>query len=294
VTSPFVRRNRLAAELRTFREKRGMTAEELSRQIFRSRMTISKLENARCRPQIADVLKILDALGVADDEWRRILGIARDAAERGWWDSYGDAMGARQRMYADIESGASAIRGYNQMSIPGLIQSPEFTQTLIDVDLAEGSRLAYQPECAIAARLKRQERAIRQGGPHIEIILDEFVLTRLAVPPTAMAAQLRHMVDALPQRPRFKLLVLPLAASLAPGRLPPSSFLIYTFPDPDDGSMVAAENTNTDLTHTTSAEVARYERLYDRLRQATLPALESLLLLADTADRLSERAGLNT
>jgi hypothetical protein len=134
----------------------------------------------------------------------------------------------------------------------------------------------------------------RPDGPHIEIILDEFVLTRLAVPPAAMAAQLRHTVDALTRQPRFKILVLPLAASLAPGRLPPSSFPLYTFPDPDDGSMVVAENTNTDVIHTAPDQVAQYERLNDRLRQATLPALESLSLLADTADRLNERAGLDT
>jgi hypothetical protein len=58
--------------------------------------------------------------------------------------------------------------------------------------------------------------------------------------------------------------------------------------------MVVAETTNTDLVHTAPHEVARYERLYDRLRQATLPALESISLLADTADRLSEQAGPNT
>jgi transcriptional regulator with XRE-family HTH domain len=153
VTSPFVRRNRLATELRTLREQRGMTAEDLSRQIFRSRVTISKLENARCRPQIGDVLKILDALGVPDGEWRRILDIARAAAERGWWDTYGDAMGPRHRLYADIESGADTIRGYNQMSIPGLVQSPEFIQAIIDLDLAEGSELDYVPERLVAARL---------------------------------------------------------------------------------------------------------------------------------------------
>lgn len=125
MTSPFVRRRRLGAELRTLREQSGMTADELARRIYRSRMTISKLENARCRPDIGDVVKIMKILGVTGDRFDALFKIACDAAERGWWDSYGDAMGPRQRIYADLESGAASIREYNQFTIPGTLQTPD-------------------------------------------------------------------------------------------------------------------------------------------------------------------------
>ncbi|NEA29004.1 Scr1 family TA system antitoxin-like transcriptional regulator [Actinomadura bangladeshensis] len=294
MTSPFVRRRRLATELRTLREQSGMTADELAGRIYRSRMTVSKLENARCRPDVRDIVKIMKILGVTGEKFDEILKIACDASDRGWWDAYGDAMGARQRMYADLESGAATIRGYNQMSIPGLVQTPEFLQALIDLDLAEGAEINYVPARTIQARLQRQETFFRTHGPVAEIILDEFVLKRLAVPAETMAMQLRHMVDVVSRQPRFTLLVLPLDARLSPGRLPPSTYMIYTFPDPVDQPMVVAENANTDLIHTIPEEVAKYERLHDRLREATLPALESLSLLAGTADRLSEQAGHDT
>ncbi|MFD0857029.1 helix-turn-helix domain-containing protein [Actinomadura adrarensis] len=292
VSSPFVRRNRLATELRALREQRGMTAEDLSRQIFRSRVTISKLENARCRPQLPDVLKILDALGVDDGEWRRILDIARDAAERGWWDGYGDAMGARQRLLADIESGADNICEYNQNLLPGLLQSPEYMRALIKLEETEGSKLNYVPEQSIKARLRRQEAALRVGGPHCEIIIDELVLRWLVVPPSIMAAQIRHMVEVITHQPRFTILVLPIDAHLPPGRPPASAHMLFTFPDPDDPPIVIAE-TSTHLVHTDREEVEWYVRLHARLRQAALPSLESLSLMADTADRLTEQAGPN-
>lgn len=291
MTSPFVRRRRLATELRTLREQNGMTADELARMIYRSRMTISKLENARCRPDIGDIVKIMKILGVTGERFDAIFKIACDAADRGWWDSYGDAMGPRQRMYADIESGAATIRGYNQMSIPGLVQSPDFMHALVQMDLAEGSELSYVPQRSLEARLQRQQRVFRRGGPFGEIVLDEFVLKRLPVPPHAMAAQLRHMVKILTREPRFTVLILPLEARLAPGRLPPSGFMLYTFPDPTDPELVVAENANTCLVHTEPHEVAEYKRYFDRLRKATLPALESIPLLADSADRLYEEAG---
>lgn len=291
MTSPFVRRRRLATELRTLREQSGMTADELAGRIYRSRMTVSKLENARTRPDVRDIVQMLRILGVTGEKFDEIFKIACDAADRGWWDSYGDAMGARQRMYADLESGAATIRGYNQMSIPGLVQSPEFMQALVEMDLAEGSGLSYVPQRSLEARLQRQQRVFRRGGPVGEIILDEFVLKRLPVPPQAMAAQLHHMVETLTREPRFTVLILPVEARLAPGRLPPSGFMLYTFPDPADPVLVVAENANTCLVHTEPPEVAEYERYFDRLRDASLPALESISLLADTADQLSEEAG---
>ncbi|GAA2432672.1 hypothetical protein GCM10010191_53380 [Actinomadura vinacea] len=143
MTSPFVRRRRLATELRTLREERGLTAEALSRLLHRSRMKISRMENARGRPDVAVVIKILDVLDVPDDRRQKIITIAAEAAERGWWDTFGDTMGARQRMYADIESGAATIRGYDLMSIPGLLQSPEFNQALIELDKTEMPELDY-------------------------------------------------------------------------------------------------------------------------------------------------------
>lgn len=290
MTSPFVRRQRLATELRTLREQRGITADELAKAIFRSRTTISKLENARTRPDMGDVYGILRFLKVPEDKCEELYVIAREATDRGWWDHYGDTMGARQRMYANIESGAATIREYHQTALPGLLQCMEYHWALIDLDKIEGSRINYQPEKSVEARQRRQESVFRPGGPSVEVVIDEFVLKRLAVPRPIMVTQLRHMVQLVTHEPRFTILVLPLDARVPPGRLPASAYTIYTFPDPSDPCLVVAETSNC-LVHTTPDEVAGYERLHDRLRQATLPALESLSLLTDTADRLNEQAG---
>ncbi|MQY05436.1 helix-turn-helix domain-containing protein [Actinomadura macrotermitis] len=290
MTSPFVRRQRLAMELRTLREQRGITADELSKLIFRSRTTISKLENARCRPDLGDISNILTALGASREDVEKIFEIARQATARGWWDAYGDTMGARQRMYANIESGASSIREYHQTALPGLLQCPEYHWALIDLDKIEGSTINYVPEQSVEARQRRQQTVFRTGGPRFEVIVDEFVLKRLAVPRPVMVTQLRHMVRLVTHEPRFTVLVLPLDAQVPPGRLPASAYTIYSFPDPEDPQLVVAETSNC-LVHTTLDEVTGYERLHDRLREAALPALESLSLLTDTADRLNEQAG---
>jgi len=108
--SPYVRRLRLGAEMRAMRAAAGLTAAQLGKQIGRSRADISRLENGHVVDQ-ADVMKILDVLNVDGDRWAQIMTIAREAGEKGWWESY-KTMGDRQAMYANLEAGANTIREY--------------------------------------------------------------------------------------------------------------------------------------------------------------------------------------
>jgi transcriptional regulator with XRE-family HTH domain len=291
MTSPFVRRRRLAAELRTLRERKDMTADRLAKLIHQSRMKISRLENAHGRPDLAEVMKILDLLEVSGDKWQEVVRIARDAAERGWWDSYGDAMGARQRLYADIESGAKTIREYHQTAMPGVLQTPEFTWALVELTQAEGA-IDYVPERMAEARLQRQRMILRPDGPAYEIILDEIVIRRLGVSPDVLSAQLRHLADTARSAPNITVLVLPVNARISGALLPKSPFFLYTFPDREDPPMAVVDTVTTDLVHTEPSEVVRYTRRYDHLRQACLSPEDSLTLLTEAADDLISRQDL--
>ncbi|RKS73193.1 helix-turn-helix protein [Actinomadura pelletieri DSM 43383] len=290
MSSPFVRRRRLATDLRTLREQRGLTADDVAGRIYRSRMMISKLENARCRPDIGVVMKFLDVLEPPADQYQNIVTIARDAAERGWWDAYGDTMGARQRMYADIESGAATIRGYNQFGLPGILQTPRFALALVELDKADGP-LAYHPDRMLEARLRRQEAGFGPSGPNYELVLDEFVIRRLAVPTDVMGAQLMHLVETATAEPRLTIHVLPINARIEGGFLARSTFAIYTFPDPQDHPIAIADTVNADLVHTETSEVTRYVELYKRLRTASLSPVRSLTFLEDVANELRDLAG---
>jgi transcriptional regulator with XRE-family HTH domain len=291
MTSPFVRRRRLAAELRTLRERKGMTADRLAKLIHQSRMKISRLENAHGRPDLAEVMKILDLLEVSGDKWQEVVRIARDAAERGWWDSYGDAMGARQRLYADIESGAKTIREYHQTAMPGVLQTPEFTWALVELTQAEGV-IDYVPERMAEARLQRQRMILRPDGPAYEIILDEIVIRRLGVSPDVLSAQLRHLAGTARAAPNITVLVLPVNARISGALLPKSPFTLFTFDDREDPPMAVVDTVTTDLVHTEPGEVVRYTRRYDHLRQACLSPEDSLALLTEAADDLFSRQDL--
>jgi transcriptional regulator with XRE-family HTH domain len=291
MSSPFVRRRRLAVELRALREARGLTADQLACLIHQSRMKISKLENAHIRPDLADVMKILDVLGVTGEEWHEIVRIARDAAERGWWDSYGDAMGDRQRLYADIESGAKTIREYQPGAMPGILQTPDYTWALIEHAKAEGP-ITYIPERLVEARLQRQRTVLRPGGPEYEVILDEVGLRRFSVPPDVMYAQLHHVIKIAEVHARVTVRVFPLVTGMVRSFMPRSQLILFTFPGPTDPPMVVETTVANDLFHAGSEKVARYLHRYEYVRGEALSEVRSLTFLNDLAEQISNEVGL--
>lgn len=290
VTSPFVRRQRLAVELRQLREAAGLTADELAARIHQSRMKISKLENAHVRPDIGDIMNILDALEITGEKWQEIIQIARDGGRKGWWDAYGDAMGDRQRLYADIESGARTIREYQPGAMPGILQTPEYTWSLIDYAKAEGP-ITYVPERLVEARLERQRTVLRPDGPQYEVILDEVGLRRFSVPPGVMHAQLHHVIKIAETHPRVAVRVFPLRTGHVPGLMPRSQLILFTFQDPHDPTMVVETGLSTEVFHTDPTQVARYTRRYDYVRRAALSQVSSLSFLSALAEEVFGEGG---
>src|SRR6266516_1484213 len=128
--SPYVRRLRLAGELRALRAESGLTHEQLAKRIGESRAQISRLENGHIVDQ-ADVMKILDALRVRGERWTQVMTITREAGEKGWWEST-RGMGDLQALYANLEAGAIAIREYQQTFLPGLLQIAEYARARTD------------------------------------------------------------------------------------------------------------------------------------------------------------------
>lgn len=280
--SPYVRRLRLAAELRALRAEAGVTHEQLAKKIGQSRAQISRLENGHVADQ-SDVMKILDALGVDGDRWTQVMLIAREAAERGWWES-NKGMGERQALYADLEAGAATIREYQMTFIPGLLQTPEYARERADLDRRAGLS-GYTPEKVVDARGGRQRMLRRPGGPSYEVIVDELAVRRGAVRLEVVKSQLYHMAATANASPKINVRILPVNAVIEDFNVPRSAFSLYTFTDPGDPNVVAVDSLTDDQVLTNDAEVKRYEDQYVRLREAAMPGADSFELLVNIATR---------
>jgi transcriptional regulator with XRE-family HTH domain len=281
--SPYVRRLRLGTELRELRAAAGLTHEQVAKRIGESRAQISRLENGHVVDQ-ADVMKILDALGVDGERWTQVITIAREAGEKGWWEST-RGMGERQALYANLEAGAAQIREYQQTFIPGLLQTPEFARARTEADATLES-LTETADGVLAGRVGRQRMLRRPGAPGYEVIIDEVAIRRLAAPPEVVKKQLYHLATTCNGRPGITLRVLPVDARLDSFSVPRCTFSIYDYPDPGDPAVVAIDTVTSDLVLTGPAEVAPYDQLYARLRDAALPQADSLDLLTKAATEL--------
>ena len=283
--SPHVRKLRLATEMRRLRAEAGLTADQLAKLIGRSRADISRLENGHAADQ-ADVIKILDALDVDGDRWTEVVTIAREASEKGWWES-DKTMGERQALIANLEAGATTIRQYEQTFVPGLLQVPEFVRARTTAT-ASLEPVSGTISGLLAGRAGRQRMLRRPGGPTLEVVLDEVAVHRLAAPPGVMKKQLYHLATAVNTEPRITLRVLPLSARIKDFTVPRCTFTIFTYPDPGDPEVVAVDTVTSDLILTDPDQVTPYDRLFERLREAALPPAESLDLLTRAAASLSE------
>src|SRR5436190_20780993 len=107
-------------------------------------------------------MKILDAQNVDGERWTQIITIAREAGEKGWWESY-KAMGDRQALYANLEAGAATIREYQQTFLPGLLQIPEFVQARCDAD-ATIEQVNTSTDGIVTGNAGRQRMLRRPGG----------------------------------------------------------------------------------------------------------------------------------
>jgi transcriptional regulator with XRE-family HTH domain len=283
--SPYVRRLRLADEVRSLRQSAALTQEQLGQRIGKSRADISRLESGHT-VDLADVLGILEALGVDGDRWTQIMTIAREASEAGWWESC-KSMGERQTLIADLEAGACVIRAYEQTFVPGLLQIPEFVRAR-SVASATLEPVSGTVDGILAGRAGRQRMLRRPGGPTLEVIVDEVAVRRLAAPPHVVKKQLYHLATAVNKDRNIALRVLPVHALIKDFTVPRSAFTMFTYPDPGDPDVVAVDTVTSDLILTAKDQVAPYSRLYERLQEAALPPEDSIDLLTKAAAELAD------
>lgn len=284
--SPYVRRLRLAAELRALRSGAGLTHDQLAARIGESRAQISRLENGHVVDQ-NDVMKILEALDIEGDRWTAIMTIAREAGERGWWES-NRHMGERQARCANLEAGAAAIREYQMTFVPGLLQTPGYAQARA---VAEGETgpVDFKPDKSSEGRLGRQRMLRRPAGPSYEVIIDEAAIRRRAAPAEVVKAQFYSLTATVNGTENIRLRILPVEAAIEGYNVPRTAFSIYEYRDPDDPTVVTIDTITDDvvLTDLTDApDVKLYEALFGRLRDAAWSVDESLEFLIQHAKRL--------
>src|SRR6266508_4073547 len=186
---PTVRRRQLGRELRRLREQNGVLAEQLAERLQCSPSRISRIETARIRISPGTVHEILDALSIDGGERSRLVGLARDAEEPGWWQAYSDALPYEYSTLIALESEAASLRAFDPMAVNGLLQTEPYARAV-----AQQAK-ATAIEVRVAARLARQAILTKDNPPSLHVVLDEAVLHHVIGSPDVLRDQLIRLVE---------------------------------------------------------------------------------------------------
>lgn len=281
---PTVRGRRLAAELRTLRDRSQLTCDQVARRLDTSPATISRIENAKVRVSEDTLHGLLDLYEVPEYQWDSLLSLSRDAAQKGWWLSYGDVLPKWFEGYVAMEAEASLIRNFELILVPGLLQIPDYARALL-----QRSPRPDSPEeinRVVDVRLERQKLLQDTvSGPIFEAVLDESVLRRIVGGPTVMRRQLTQLIR-FAQRPNITLQVLPHAQGAH--EAVNGAFALLEFADPSTPKVVYLDTLTGGLSLEKTSEIGRYGVAFRKLQERSLSPSETITCMKEAAETLTD------
>ncbi|MFI6567060.1 DUF5753 domain-containing protein [Streptomyces sp. NPDC050534] len=192
--SPVALRLVLGHLLRTLRKAAGIEAEAAGRSIRGSEAKISRMERALVTCKHDDVIDLLTLYGVTDTPVRaHFAEMVRISRQPGWWQRFDGVLPDWCGKLIGLQEAASTIRTYEVQLVPGLLQTPRYTEALV--------RLAYpmapqqEVDDRVELRKLRQTVLARPDPPHLWAVLDEAVLRRPMGGEQVMREQLQHLIE---------------------------------------------------------------------------------------------------
>lgn len=284
-----VRRRRLGAEFRQLREQHKLTNRQLAARMGWSVAKLSRLENARARTNLADIMDLLDHFGVVDGKREQLVALARDSINSGgWWQKYSRELDEWHVAYAEMENGAVEIREFQMNLIPGLLQTADYARARANARASVGLS-PINVDDAVQARLERQMILTRDAPLAYEAIVEDITLIRRCGPPGVRRGQLDQLVK-LADLPNVTIRLLHYEDPVADYWVPPCAFSLYRFADPEDPEVVMLEAHSSDIQLGDVEDVKPYQMAFDRLRDAALSPEESIAMIEAARDDVEEES----
>jgi transcriptional regulator with XRE-family HTH domain len=272
---PNVHQRELGAHLRQLRHGRGLTVDDVARELLCSATKISRIETGARAASLRDVRDLCRIYGVADPT--DLMDLAKRAREPGWWTRFEDlGLGP----YIGLEQEATAIKLFSMYFVPGLLQTADYARAIITgIAPKMESKILDQ---RIEARMRRQQVLEREDPPRFEVLLDEAVLHRQVGGPDVMAAQLDRILQRVREQ-KASVRVIPFTAG-AHGSVD-SNFVFFDFADASIPNMIFIEGLSDNIYRQRPAELERYLEALKYLRNAALSPRDSANLIAQIRSR---------
>jgi hypothetical protein len=249
---------------------------------------IMRIEGGEVTISPIDLRALLACLEVTDPATvQKMISDAKAAKRRqSWWfdPSYREHLPSGLLRLIQFEAEASAIRFFNIVGVPGLLQTPAYTAAFLgnyDGKLSERD-VAVRQEVRIR---RQQEFFSRSDGPELMVMLDESVLLRDVGGPEVMVQQLSHLVRQADRKGTL-IRVVPLAAAAPRAMISP--FVIVDLGGQRD-SLLYLETSFEDEIVEDPVRVSRYRASFEELWSCALSDDDSIMAIEKQARVLSSR-----
>jgi transcriptional regulator with XRE-family HTH domain len=280
---PTTTRRRLRAELRSLRQAKGMSLEDVTNEVEWSTSKLIRIEGGQVGISVSDLNALLLVYGVGDRARQEELrALARNTRQRTWWSAYQRYIPATYLEFIGAESDATRIRHYHPTIVPGLFQTRAYADAIIEATALD--QLA--PDVVRArdeVRMARQQHVLdRPEPPSITVILDEAALHRLVGGQATMREQLDHLI-LVAERDSVNMLVVPFSAGPHPGLM--GAFALLEYNDPLDDDVLCLETAANDvILRDHPALIERYRVAADRLEETALHEPATIQIMAEMRD----------
>jgi len=278
--SPTLRRRELASRLRELRKQAGLTVEDVARELLCSPPKVSRIETGTRSPTLRDVRDLCVLYGVSQDEQTRLMVIARESKQQGWWNKFDD-LAIESLIGLEIE--AKRISSYESCVVPWAFQTEQYARAVIKGILPRIDDRILEER--VTARMTRQELLRSADPPYLWSLIDESALRRIVGGSSVMREQLSKILEVA-AIPHVTMQVVPFDAGAHPGM--DNTFTLLEFNTPAQPPIAYVENLAGTFYLERESEIMRYREVLEHLRACALSPANSAKCVREVKESLEE------
>jgi transcriptional regulator with XRE-family HTH domain len=278
--SPTLRRRELAGRLRELRKHAGLTVDDVARELLCSPPKISRIETGTRSPSLRDVRDLCALYQVDDAERTRLMTIAREAKQQGWWHKFDD-LAIDSLIGLEIE--AKRISSYESCVIPWAFQTEDYARAVLKGILPRIDDRVLEER--VTARMTRQELLRSANPPHLWSLIDESALRRIVGDGQLMREQLGQVLKGAAAA-NITMQVVPFEAGAHPGL--DNTFMLLEFDSSVQSPIAYVENLAGTFYLERESEIMRYREVLEHLRACALSPANSVKFVQEIGKTFEE------
>lgn len=269
----------LGHDLRTARERAGLTQAAAGAVLGSSQARINYLETGKTQQKPDDVTALLRAYGADDEHVDRMASLAGRADQGTWWAPHSGVLPRWFQTFVGLEGLATAEFAYTALLLPGQLHIADYAAALLVGNLQVPPMDAGH---VVAARIARQRLTDETNPLDLRVVIESYVLERNVGGPGVMRRQLEHLL-ALSSRDNVQLHVMPVDVAVHDGL--DGEFLLLSFDEAQ--SIGYVEYPDGALYVQDRGQVGRYELAAERLCADALSTSDSRAVISARLEALA-------